>query len=263
MDDGAALNISMAAIAKYFLVLIRCGVMFSVFPVLSAKQIPNQIKFALSAMIAFVVCATLPNIAVPRTLIEFAIAIIAQALVGLTIGMVSVFIFAGIQFAGEIIDTQVGFAVTNIINPLNSTSVTVLGQFEIVITTLIFLATDSHHLLIEGMAGSFQIVPLPYADVSPGLMVHVGELFAASLGLVFKIAIPIAVALLITNISMGFLARVAPQVNVFMVAFPAQLGIGMLMFALTLPLLAYVLPVVFSNMPRQMDELLRFLAPHR
>ena len=260
-DYLSSVGIPQDATIKYLLVLVRVGTMFSIFPVFSAKQIPLQVKFALSAIMAFLIVGTLPHLVAPSNIADLAIDIASQIFLGMAIGFVGMLLMAGIQFAGEIIDTQVGFAVTNIINPMTGTSVSVLGQFELILATFIFLITDSHHLIIEGMAGSFHLVPLPSINVAPQLMGDIMGVFVEGVNLVFKIAIPIAVTLLLTNIAMAFLARVAPQMNVFIVAYPAQLGIGMTMFLLTLPLLGFVLPEMFGNMPVTMDHMLRHMAP--
>jgi flagellar biosynthetic protein FliR len=85
--------------------------------------------------------------------------------------------------------------------------------------------------------------------------------FTDALMIVFKIAAPVAVALFVTNVALGLMARVAPQMNVFVVGLPLQIGIGLIMLAVSLPLLGYVLPQLFSDVPHQLDAVLRGLAP--
>ena len=122
---------------------------------------------------------------------------------GLVFGFVAFLLFTGIQFAGEIIDIQIGFAVVNVINPLTSQSVTVIGEFQLALATLLYLAADAHHALIAGIAGSFQLVPLPFAGAPELVAGDVMRFFGQSLFIVFEIAAPVAVALFLVNVMLG------------------------------------------------------------
>ena len=246
---------------RFLLVFTRCATIMSVLPVFSGRQLSPHIRLGFSAFLAFLIARIVPDVVGITTMTTFVMAVISQAAVGLVFGFLCTFVFAGIQFAGEIIDTQVGFAITNIINPLNGTNVSILGQLEITVASMLFFASDAHLWLIEGIADSFHILPLPYASLNPQLMDHTMALFAASLLIVFKIASPIAVSLIITNVAMGLLARVAPQVNVFIVALPAQLGIGLVMFCCALPIFGYVVPQMFRELPAQLDTAVHEMAP--
>src|ERR1700736_2393686 len=137
--------------------------MLFIIPIFSQTQIPRTLRFGIGLLIAFVIVRTVPTIAPLNGLGGLALAIAAQIFVGLVFGFVSFLLFTGIQFAGAIIDIQIGFAVVNIVNPLTSQSVTVIGEFELALATLLYLAVDAHHALLAGVAGSFNLVPLPYA----------------------------------------------------------------------------------------------------
>jgi flagellar biosynthetic protein FliR len=167
----------------------------------------------------------------------------------------------GIQFAGEIMDLQVGFAVSNILNPITQQQITVIGEFQLALATLIFLLTDSHLLLLQGIGGSFNLVPLPFAGMSGSVVTSVGYFFGQAVLIVFKIAAPVAVALFVVNVALGLMARVAPQMNVFVVGFPIQIAVGLIMLIVTMPLLGAVLPGLFADVPRQIDTTIRGLAP--
>ena len=76
---------------------------------------------------------------------------------------------------------------------------------------------------------------------------------------VFKIAAPVAAALFLTNISLAFMARVAPQMNVFVVGFPIQIGVGLIVMAVSIPLMGIVAPDIFQSVAREMDAVMRGL----
>ena len=245
----------------FFLVFVRCTTIVSVLPVFGAAQIPIMVRVALGFFISFVVFKTLPVIHPFSSLDQFAFAVLSQVVVGVMFGFVCQLVFVGVQFAGEIIDIQIGFAVANVINPQTQQQVTIIGELELALATLIFLVTDSHLTYFEGIGGSFNLLPLPWITLSQGALGSIVLFFAQSLLIVFKIAAPAAIALFLVNLGIAFLARVAPQMNVFVVGFPVQIMVGLFMLMLGLPLLGYALPSLFGQVPRQLDTLMRSLAP--
>ncbi|MBV8222066.1 MAG: flagellar biosynthetic protein FliR, partial [Candidatus Eremiobacteraeota bacterium] len=187
--------------------------------------------------------------------------ILSQVVVGLLFAFVVQLVFMGVQFAGEILDIQIGFAVANIINPTTQQSVTIIGELQLALATLLFLVTDSHLLLFQGLGGSFNLLPLPWITLSSGAQASLILFFSQALLIVFKVAAPAAIAMFLVNVGLAFLSRVAPQMNIFVVGFPIQIAVGLFMLVLTLPLLGYALPGIFAQLPRQLDTMLRALRP--
>jgi len=253
-------GLTQAGLETLILVLVRVGAMLMVVPIFSQTQIPRLLKFGLSLLLAFVVVRTIPPVA-PLGLGALTVAIAAQVFVGLVFGFVAFLLFTGIQFAGEIIDTQIGFAIVNVINPQTSQSVTVIGEFQLALATLLYLAADGHHALIAGMAGSFHLVPLPFAGAPDVLAGDLVRFFTQALFIVFEIAAPVAIALFLVNVTLGLMAKVAPQMNVFVVGFPFQIAVGLIMLIVTMPLLGAVFPTLLDRSLRQSDTALRAMAP--
>lgn len=246
----------------FLLVLVRTATMLSVFPIFSAGQIPRLVRIAIAVIISFVLYRVVPAMVPLPDLGSLAAAVVSQIVVGLIVGFVAYLVFMGIQFAGEIIDIQIGFAVANIINPLTQQQVTVIGEFQLTLATLVFLISDAHLLLIQGIGGSFNLLPLPYISLQPSVAHDITVFMAQAFLIVFKIAAPPAVALFLTNIALGFMARVAPQMNVFVVGLPLQIGVGLIMMAVSVPLLVSVAPQLYNEIPHQMDAVMRGMRTH-
>jgi len=254
-------GLSQARFETLLLIFVRVSLMLALVPVFSGRQIPRLVRISLGLLIAFVVAHTVPTLTATLGLGDLVIAILSQAFVGLVFGFVAFLVFTGIQFAGEILDIQIGFAVVNIINPVTQAQVTIVGEFELALATILYLASDAHHYLLQGIAGSFTLLPLPYVSIVPILEHSLVSFFTQALFLIFQIAAPVAIALFITNVALGLMARVAPQMNVFVIGFPLQIGIGLTMLIVTMPLLGNVLPQIFAETPRQLDTVLREMAP--
>jgi len=244
------------------LVFIRTSTMLFVFPVFSAGQIPIMVRIGLAGLISFILYRALQLAAPIGNMGALVAAVVSQIVIGLIVGFVAYLVFMGVQFAGEIVDIQIGFAVANIISPQTQQQVTVIGELELTLATLVFLISNSHLLMLQGIGGSFNLVPLPYVNLDPSVAGNVVIFLEQAFLIVFQIAAPAAVSLFVVNIALGLMARVAPQMNVFVVGFPLQIGVGLLMLAVSVPLLAAVAPSLFTDTAHHMDTVMRGMAAH-
>ncbi len=243
----------------FLLVFVRVTAMLFVFPIFAAPQVPILARMGFSALLSFMLFRVIPAVPASPDLYGLALGVVCQVVLGVIVGFVAQLVFVGIQFAGELIDLQIGFAVANVINPTTQQQVTIIGEFELAIATLVFLATDAHHLLLQGIAGSFNLVPLPYINLDPAVMGNIVAFVTQAFLIVFKIAAPITLALFLTNVALAFAARVAPQMNVFVIGLPLQIGVGLIMMSIAIPLIGTVGPQLFANIAQQMDTVMRGL----
>ena len=241
----------------FLLAFVRVSAMLFVFPVFSAQQIPLLLRLGFGTLLTFIIYHVIPPVTGIGGMYDLVAAVVSQLVLGMVVGFVASLVFTGIQFAGELIDLQIGFAVANVINPTTQQNVTIIGEFQLTLATLVFLITDSHHFLIQGIAGSFHLAPLPFITLDPSVAGNIVLFLGQAFLIVFRIAAPVAVALFITNIGLGLMARVAPQMNVFVVGFPIQIGVGMLMIAFSIPLIGTVGPQLFAGVAQQMDAVMR------
>ncbi len=251
-------NISQAQFETFLLIVVRVSAMLFVFPVFSARQIPVLARIGLAFLFAFVLTHTTPVVAT-LDLGGLLGAVVSQVVLGVMIGFVAYLVFMGIQFAGEIIDIQIGFAVANVLNPTTQQQVTIIGELQLTLATLVFLLSDSHLIMLQGIGGSFHLLPLPFIVMNPAVLTDVMHFVQDAFLIVVQIAAPPAVALFLTNVALGLMARVAPQMNVFVIGLPLQIGVGLLMLAVGLPLLGYVEPQLFAGAAQHMDDVMRGL----
>ena len=257
MTSTNLFGLSFAQFETFVLVLVRVSVIIFMLPLFSSAQVNPMIRFGLGFAITFVIWHIVPTTPPLDGLGPLTAAVMSQMFIGFVFGFVAFLVFVGVQFAGEVMDLQVGFSIVNVINPLTSQNVSVIGEFQLALASLIYLAADAHHFLFEGLSGSFTLLPLPYVTISPLLQNDVMGFFAQAFFMVFQIAAPVGIALFLTNIGLALMARVAPQLNVFAVGFPLQITIGLTMIIISLPLLEVVLPQVFEQTPRELDAVLR------
>lgn len=264
MSSGGSFDLfglSEARFETLLLVLVRVTVMLGLVPFFSGKEIPISVRLGLGFLVTFVAGQTVPTLAAPLALGPFIVGIVCQTFIGAVFGYVSFLVFTGIQFAGAILDIQVGFGAVSVLNPTTQQQVTILSEFEVALATLLYLVTDSHHALLAGISGSFTLLPLPWAGIDGMLSTSVVSFFSEALFIVLRIAAPVAITLFMTSLTLGLMSRVAPQMNVFSVGLPLQMLVGLSMIVITMPLLGAVLPEVFAETPRQLDTVLRHMQP--
>ena len=114
----------------------------------------------------------------------------------------------------------------SMVDPANGISVAVLGQFLLMLVTLLFLAMNGHLVVFEVLAESFVTLP-----VGSGLLLDHYLAIAGRLGWVLGagllLALPAVTALLVVNIAFGVMTRAAPQLNIFAIGFPLTLVLGL------------------------------------
>lgn len=233
----------------------RVGGLMLVAPIWSSRTIPAALR---ASIVVLLIILLLPAIdASPRPAAVGVGSFVAEALVGLGLGLGAAALFAGVELAGEVLAVETGLSGASVLDPLSGQGTNALGQFLTLIVSLLLLVTGGHLVMLEALAGSFAVVPLGGAmELSGGAMelVRMGGLVFAG-GLQF--AAPVIVAVSVGYVALGVLARTSPQLNMLAVAFPLQIGLGLLVLAGVLP---YAL-TFFGSWPAHVETLAeRFLS---
>src|ERR1700748_842565 len=218
---------------------IRVLALFSAMPVLGQRNVPIRVRIALAFFIAIGVAGTVPAGSghVPRPGPRAILLVVQQVLIGLSLGFAVRIIFTAIEFAGEIIGLQMGLNFAGFFDPATAQQATATSSFFSTMVGFLFIAMNGHLLVIEAVVQSlvaFPVSPEPFAFLHAVRPETWGaEIFRLGLW----IALPLIAMLLFINMMLGILARVAPQISIFSVAFPITLGVGLIgvMFTLISP----------------------------
>ena len=153
--------------------------------------------------------------------------VIQQVLIGVTIGFAVRLVFAAVEYAGELIGLQMGLNFAASFDPVSEGQITATSSFFATMVAWIFIALNGHLIVISAVVNSFQSFPVgpePFAFLRKTLPHRWGaEIFATGLW----IALPIITMLLFVNLVLGFISRVASQIQIFAIGFPITLGVGL------------------------------------
>ena len=245
------LDIGVPDIEKLLLVFGRVGAIIFYIPLMGRNQIPVRVKIMLALVLSFFISPLVGNFSTShsRGLIEFCILFSTEIIIGLIISFAAHLIFSVFQIAGSIIDIQMGFGLANVIEPQDGPKTSFSSQLQVILAILFYFAISAHHLTIFAIVESFHLINYENFMFSQAVMSSIMDLFASIFVSSIKIAGPIMAVLFFVSIGMGLVGRAMPQMNVFLVSFPLQIGIGLLMTALTLTVFSAFAIDHISNLP--------------
>lgn len=246
-------------VVAFVLIFMRVAGLFLSAPIFSSRNIPVMVKASWILVVAFLIFPVVDFKleALPFPGLPLGFAVVRELLVGFSIGMGATLVFTGIQFAGQIVDIQMGLGMVNIIDPLTSTQISIMGQYYYMIATMVFLAIDGDHLLLKGVVDSFGVIPLGQAHLSVALGTKMMGLFSQIFFIAFRIGAPVIGALFITNMALGIVARTVPQMNVFIVGMPLNLAVGLLITAVSMSFFTFMMQGLFKGMYRDLAFLVQ------
>ena len=230
-------------------------------PIFGYRAIPAQAKVGLSILLAIIVfpAAKLDIAPVSTQPIELIMMFLKEVVIGLILGFAATIVFYGVQMAGQIVGIQIGFGIINVIDPVSDVQISLIGQLNYLVALLIFLCLDGHLFLIRALVMSYEYIGLGGGGLPSGLMEKVSLMTGAVFDVALRIAAPVMVSLFITDVVLGFMARVAPQMNVFLVGFPLKIGVGLLVITLVISYFPYILGRLFEQFQEEIVQIVRII----
>lgn len=246
----------------FMLILSRVAGIFAALPVFGGRRLPIRIKVITILMITLVcfptLSVTLPQM--PSDAFSLALLALSELMVGLTLAFITQIIFAAVEFSGQIIGMQMGFTIASIIDPSQGTQTQIMSVIQTLFATLMFLSLNIHHLFIRAIIDSFRVIPLGGWHLNGELLHFLVQRTADIFIIGIRLAAPVMVALLLTTVALGIMARSFPQMNVFMISMPLNIGLGLIILGMTITIFFHVLEVSFGHFKEQIDTLYRLMA---
>ena len=247
------LELSPIEYEKFLFVMLRVGALLMFIPILGSGQVPSRIKIG---FILFVSIAIFPMVRStpmhdPKGLFELVVCLFSEITIGLAVAYSARLMFTAVQIAGTVVDFQMGFGVVNVIDPQTETQVSVTSQFQNILAILFFLALDAHHIIIMAIAERFFLIKPSQINFSTFTPEVILLLFQATFVTAVKIAAPIMAILFFISVGLGLVARTVPQMNVFIVGFPLQIGVGLLMVGLSMSFFSILVQWQIEQLPER------------
>lgn len=213
----------------------RIAGLFMTAPIIGTRSVPVRVRVILAiavTIVVFPVITEIPNIDPVSP--DGVLISIQQVIIGISMGLCMRVVFIALEVAGQAIGQLMGLMLASMVDPMNGNQVPIIGQFYLLLATLLFLAVNGHLLMIKVLADSFNSLPIGDTGISSNgawdLLIWTGKI----INFAVVIALPALVSLLIVNLSFGVMTRSAPQLNIFAVGFPIMIILGVLIIFFSL-----------------------------
>ncbi len=225
----------------FVLTALRVGGLLLVAPAWSAKSFPMKLRTAVLVVFATLLIPSAAATADLTTLRITPVTFLSETIIGFVIGFAAAIIVAGAEFAGELMTNTIGLSGMAILDPVNNTQGAILGTFMQMLALTLLLTGGGHLIMLQAVAQSFVSMPLGAPLALPSGMLAVTKAGATIFTSGVQFAAPVLAAILVANIALAILGRAAPQLQVMSLAFPLQIGIGLLAFAGSIGLVVHAL----------------------
>lgn len=245
----------------YLMIIVRISGFMFIAPFFGQNNVPRKVKAGLAVFLGLMMV----NMTAYEPLeysgtIGFAILVIREAIVGLLIGLSANFCTYILGFAGHIIDMGIGFSMVTMLDPVARVQTSVSGNLYSYFVMFMLLATNMHYYILSAIIDSFQLIPVGKAVLHPNLyelMVHfIVDYFVIG----FRITLPIFATTLLVNIVLGIMAKVAPQMNMFVVGMQLKIIVGLLVLFMIIELIPQVSDFIFTEMKTMMNLMMKAIS---
>ncbi|PRN02991.1 flagellar biosynthesis protein [Pseudomonas sp. LLC-1] len=216
-------------------------------PILFFARIPLTIRVLLGLALAAVIASPLSTGPVPRVTVPM---LAGELLLGVVMAFAFHAAHAALDLAGKLIDTQVGLNAAGVFDPGTTGMSGMVSELLTLTLAVLFVNLDLHHDLLRVF--SALLAAVPPGSVSAGLLdISLTGILTRQFLLAFMLVSPVIVGLWLIDAAFAFLSRSMPQANVYFLALPVKLGMGMLLVMLALPM-------IVQRMPQLLEQALRF-----
>ncbi len=233
----------------FLLILARIASFIYTAPLFGLPSIPQRVKVSLSLFISILIFMLLPDKSlVYNGILDYAILVIKESVVGLLLGFVCNVCVQVVTFMGHIVDTNIGLSMATMYDPSLRMQTGVTGTFYYYTTFLLMLVSGLYQFLISAIIDSYSIIPFGAVTINTTLYDSFLEVIASYFIIGIRLALPVFVTIMLLNVVLGILTKVAPQMHMFSIGVQLKLLLGLAVMFLTVGLLPVISSAIFNMM---------------
>ncbi len=216
------------------LVFCRIGVILMQMPTIGETYISPQIRLLFGVLLSVILMPVVRDLLpqMPANITMIFLLILGEILIGVFIGSIMRILVFTLATTGTVIAFVTGFAAAMAFNPMMQGQ----GALHTVILTLcataLIFVTNTHHLLIMAAVDSYYLFEPGVVPIVEDMSETIARIVSRSFIMGIQFASPFLLASLLYNVLLGLMARLMPQLQIFFVAMPVQIILGIILFAL-------------------------------
>ena len=223
-------------VGRYLWPLFRISALFMAMPIVGTRLVSARIRVVLAITVTLLVVPLLPPMpSVPPLSMASLVIMIQQIVIGLTLGFFLQVVFHLFVLARQFMAMKMGLGFASMNDPANGVTVTVISQYYLILTTLLFLSVNGHLVVFQMVIESFTTFPISDQGFGVDIFWQVASSGSWMFSRALLIAMPVLTSLLVVNLAFGVMSRAAPQMNVFAVGFPITLIFGLILIWFSMP----------------------------
>ena len=243
------------------LIFMRLLGLFVIAPFFSSFLIPIRYKILFAIIFTIIVFPVLTefNPSIPDHVINYGLMLASQMMIGLVLGFIVTIIFTAFQLTAQFYHFQMGFGINQVFDPLANIQVPILSQLQYLLAILVFVSIRGHHLLLKALFESYKIIPVvEFSNVKTMefFALNLSRIFGSMFVLALKIAFPLIATMFLVSLTLGLLAKASPQMNIFMLGFPLQIGIGLISLIIVMP---FIIEMIGHTVDFIFEDLIKFM----
>lgn len=244
----------------FSLIFMRMSGFVLMNPLFGRRNIPAYVKGGMIMVFTLLIYSySAAQVPEPVNSVEFAVLLFKEFAFGYVIGFVMELFFMVITFAGSVIDFQMGLSMATIYDPQSNSQVAVTGSIYNAYLVMLFFAVDGHLALLKLLITSADVIPYGQVAIGANAAWAVIEIFSQCIIMAVKFAFPIIAIEFITEIAVGILMKIIPQINVFVVNIQAKIIIGILMLIFLFSPMSDYLGDIISQMLLTVQDIIKLL----
>jgi flagellar biosynthesis protein FliR/FlhB len=251
------------------LIILRISGFAILVPVFFPKGTPNTVKVAFALILGYILIPgiTITGVSTISSTPMLILECINETVTGITLGYITNLCFTAARVAGNMMDLQIGFAMMSMFDPNSNSNTTMVEQLLYWLSMILFLMVDGHHMLITALIESFNSVSLGKFILMQDSIMLIIKAFTDFFSIGLKIAIPIVLIIILTDLTMGLVARAVPSLNVMILGLPVKILVGMASLVLSLGIIIkliegsfHEIPAIFKSLYKTVPLLIIFAA---
>lgn len=246
----------------YLMIIVRMSAFVVVAPFFNMSSVPRKVKAGFAVFLGLMMANMLDYTPLTYTgTIGFMALIIKEAVVGLLIGYAASICTYIVNFSGELIDMEIGLSMVNQFDPVSRVQTTITGNLYSYLIMFLLMATNMHYYILSALFDSFKLIPIGSAVIPPTFYELIVRYIVDYFVIGFRIVLPVFATTLLMNIVLGIMAKVAPQMNMFVIGMQLKILVGLIILLLVIELLPQISDFVFTEMKTMINLFMRAMAP--
>ena len=249
------LSFSLAELEFFLLIVVRVTCFIYVAPFFGMSNTPHPVKIGFGVILAALIYPRLDVLSLEySTVLGYALIVMKEAVTGIIIGLSAAMCTAILNFAGQLVDMDIGLSMVSLFDPVSNDSVTISGTYYNYSVTLMLLISGLYQYVLAALVESFALIPVNGAVFSAdGLLSAMLTFLRDYLSMGFRICLPIFAAMILLNGVLGVLAKVSPQLNMFAVGIQIKILLGFGVLFVTVAMLPTASTLILSEIKKSIN----------